>query len=1797
MDRLVGAFAPLLLCVLVATECAAAAADACGGLLTDPPNGTVIQSPSYPSKYPSNLNCRWEITVPSGSSVRLTVQELLLESQTSGCKYDYLLVSYGFEHVGAPAMVCMMPSAGQRAMISPGNRLVLQFVTDASLEEKGFRITVDTIDAPRVQGKKAVFPQSPVSFMSLGDPGILPTRLSSVALCASVRIAGPADWTLFTYCSPQSHGGATSPSLGLAGNRTALAFWLGGRATWVPWKRPHDEAWHRVCARWVGGTGGTGGGTATVFADGSLILNASLASDDPSELQGSGHLLLGLFQTAAAGAGGVATAWETVPQRALVGELADVRLWAEDAGGERGSSRAPSCQRNGSLASWSRSFWQPTREGMLVDAGLPAARDVVDNFRVQFRAEVNAAGNRSVDEQLLATVATSWLQQAMKDLPFSTELGNISFVRLYAEDVEEGSRGVTQGGGSASLSFAGTVHLTAVGALDGVGCDSATVLSEIIQSLNTSFSINNASGVINNNSSNAPVSDVNQTGSQNSNRRKRSNGNSNNKNSNNGNNNNNNGNNNNNNGNNNGNNNNNDNISSSNVDGNISSSSNQNNSTSTSSDSSRSSAISQPESSTTTRTDGPNDSQNSSSSNSSNSSSSWVINQPESSTTTRTDGPDDSQKSSNSSSSSSSNSSNSSSNSSSSSSWVGDVGTSEADAGYIAQPELTAHLVLSSVTDLAVCQGEVKATRSKGIYSWPQTRSPFSASVPCAQNPNRTVTRTCERAPFAASAHWLDPDVSACEDIEAVCQGEVNATRSKGIYSWPQTPSPFNASVPCAQNPNRTATRTCELTPFGVSARWLDPDVSACEDIEAICREEVNATRDKGIYSWPQTRSPFNASVPCAQNPNQTATRTCELMPFGVSAQWLDADVSACEDIQVFCRWTTAVIADRGEYEWPSTQAGQSASVPCMQNPESNATMRCDREPYEIVPRWAVANVSNCNIVTASCPNETTLSDKKGSYAWPSTPQSFNTSLPCRQNPEKNATRACHRPHYTTDAEWQEPDLGDCVELFELFNSNVTMAFLTNNSQLSEETVKTEVTSWVKNDLKGTLNYTVDLKYISVTRQGKVRVRRATDELWNFTVTMMLEMRRAGNVDNIAAIVNISGEIRSQLSSTIVNLKPRLERLLGVNTIQLDVPSVGNAMYCLGETLVNIKGVFRWPTVNVGGTAVIACPINKDKSVSRQCMKVNEYSSSWQPIDADVCDVPLLENMDSKSAEDVSKEMDGLMALLEQSPTISVKGAQMVATRFSSILDAPSSSLANSSERALHMVDTLLQKIDFPSSTISLPTKNLLLFVSKMNESDSSKPQEFKDGETSVSLPASLLDSLDPAQKAMATRAQFTIYNNTKLFPQANLSSYVVAASVGKLANITNLKDPVNITLWHTNQSALDPVEGMIKNVKCVYWDFVKKDWNSNGCIAVPSGSDHNVTLCQCNHLTHFALLLDFSPGPKYSEAIEKSLSFITYIGSGLSTIFLGITLVTYITFEKIRTDHPSKILMNLCAALLLLNLLFMLDAWIAWFNIEGLCVATGALLHYSLLASFTWMGLEAVHLYLAVVKVFNTYVRNYILKFCIVGWGVPAVVVAILLAIQQDVYGKGQTNSTNYRERDDFCWIRLDVVFYVAVAGYFCLVFCLNLSMFVVVLRQICQQKRKHGKEKHSSVARELRGSVSLTFLLGITWAFAFLGFGPQKLAFIYLFIIFNTLQGFMIFIFHCALRENVRYQWKKFFCCGKYSDGKMRYTSGNRSTLLLTRKQKQRLSHCSGTSHSTEQTDVTSLNNSVKPIGESPR
>ncbi|NXS43480.1 AGRG6 protein, partial [Balaeniceps rex] len=156
------------------------------------------------------------------------------------------------------------------------------------------------------------------------------------------------------------------------------------------------------------------------------------------------------------------------------------------------------------------------------------------------------------------------------------------------------------------------------------------------------------------------------------------------------------------------------------------------------------------------------------------------------------------------------------------------------------------------------------------------------------------------------------------------------------------------------------------------------------------------------------------------------------------------------------------------------------------------------------------------------------------------------------------------------------------------------------------------------------------------------------------------------------------------------------------------------------------------------------------------------------------------------------------------------------------------------------------------------------------------------------------------------------------------------------------------------------------------------------------------------------------------------------------------------------------------------LNLIFLLDGWIASFGIDGLCIAVAALLHFFLLATFTWMGLEAVHMYIALVKVFNTYIRRYILKFCIIGWGEFSRCSIYIACILKSCYIKAFALSKNDHIFVFFCscWIKNEVVFYVTCAGYFGIMFLMNVAMFIVVMVQICG---RNGKRTNRSLKEEI--------------------------------------------------------------------------------------------------------------------------
>ncbi|XP_044078915.1 adhesion G-protein coupled receptor G2 isoform X2 [Siniperca chuatsi] len=398
-----------------------------------------------------------------------------------------------------------------------------------------------------------------------------------------------------------------------------------------------------------------------------------------------------------------------------------------------------------------------------------------------------------------------------------------------------------------------------------------------------------------------------------------------------------------------------------------------------------------------------------------------------------------------------------------------------------------------------------------------------------------------------------------------------------------------------------------------------------------------------------------------------------------------------------------------------------------------------------------------------------------------------------------------------------------------------------------------------------------------------------------------------------------------------------------------------------------------------------------------------------------------------------SSQVDQLVSQLENllsGPTVSLALGNTSVHIVSNLLGASPETLSNSSERIIRIVDTVALKLVLEKEAETLLSPAVALSVKSADgnnfqetffsisapnnvevrgdprlrrsvTTDSSIPQG------SIRLPPSLTQGLTSQEQQLASRVQFNFYQKSTVFQdrslrERKLNSGILGASVANLS-ITRLQDDVVIHLRHTK-----PIPGNFV-ATCVFWDSALNDgsggWNPDGCFV--RNSTDNETVCGCNHLTSFAILLDLSRKPLTSSIQDTILTFITYIGCGISAIFLSITLLTYLTFGKLRKDIPSKILIQLCLALLMLNLVFLVDAWLALYpQAVGLCISTAWFLHYFLLVSFTWMGLEAVHMYLALVKVFNSYISCHMVKFSLVGWGVPMIVVIIVIAINKDNYG-----------------------------------------------------------------------------------------------------------------------------------------------------------------------------------------------
>uniref|UniRef100_A0A3Q1JK07 complement subcomponent C1r n=1 Tax=Anabas testudineus TaxID=64144 RepID=A0A3Q1JK07_ANATE len=109
-----------------------------------------VQSPQYPRPYPPNLMRQWDLWVPEGFQIQLTLKHLDIKT-SDGCHQDSLTVLYDQKVLGkfcGQGRSSDHPS--KKPILSPGNRLTLIFQTSDSTPEQqqhiGFSATHKAID-------------------------------------------------------------------------------------------------------------------------------------------------------------------------------------------------------------------------------------------------------------------------------------------------------------------------------------------------------------------------------------------------------------------------------------------------------------------------------------------------------------------------------------------------------------------------------------------------------------------------------------------------------------------------------------------------------------------------------------------------------------------------------------------------------------------------------------------------------------------------------------------------------------------------------------------------------------------------------------------------------------------------------------------------------------------------------------------------------------------------------------------------------------------------------------------------------------------------------------------------------------------------------------------------------------------------------------------------------------------------------------------------------------------------------------------------------------------------------------------------------------------------------------------------------------------------------------------------------------------------------------------------------------------------------------------------------------------
>ncbi|NXX94582.1 AGRD1 protein, partial [Centropus bengalensis] len=383
-------------------------------------------------------------------------------------------------------------------------------------------------------------------------------------------------------------------------------------------------------------------------------------------------------------------------------------------------------------------------------------------------------------------------------------------------------------------------------------------------------------------------------------------------------------------------------------------------------------------------------------------------------------------------------------------------------------------------------------------------------------------------------------------------------------------------------------------------------------------------------------------------------------------------------------------------------------------------------------------------------------------------------------------------------------------------------------------------------------------------------------------------------------------------------------------------------------------------------------------------------------------------------------------------------------------------------------------------------------------------------------------NNINPMDTKIAEAAAYKGY-------MVSASSYLISIKVEPLPKLShNLSGSPLITIQLTHKltprqysQALNKSNRV--HLYCAFLDYSNGTgvWSNEGCVR--ESGDLNYSVCLCNHLTNFAILMQVVP-LQLTREHQVALSSITYIGCALSIFCLMITLVTFAILSSVSTIRNQRyhIHANLSFAVLVAQILLLTSFQFSPGTVP--CKILAILLHFFFLSAFAWMLVEGFHLYSMVIKVFGSEESKHLYYYGI-GWGCPLVICVISATSSLDSYGESGN-----------CWLSLEngaIWAFVAPALFVILV---NIGILIAVTRVISRISADNYKVHGDANAFKLTAKAVAVLLpiLGSSWIFGILAVNAHALVFQYIFAVFNSLQGFFMFLFHCLLNSEIRAAFK---------------------------------------------------------------